>query len=673
MSVKTGRLVPRVLSQGVPRASFARAVSGWALEGLVVAAAAGVVMAFFLWIYRSKLLTVPIGWDTSRYLWRTTLAQGVGIAHMQEAVPSFVNADPARPAFPVIASTLQSLWGVTGFELAQVLPSVTAAAVGLAAGAFVAGTLGRSRWELALVAVAVGTSAFMARLLGPETYQDNLFAAAVFMAASIPVAMVVRHRVALVPGALLLGAGGVIHWAFFGFMLATLLITALVCLPGSWRAWRTQGSSPWDTPTARLASLGAGAAVIAAGTIYGVLGTTTRSPRLSEAEFSAKLGRDIPKYRFAFTLPVSVAGAAALFTEERARARREDERSHEPGGSFVLRYLLAWSAVALLGLIAFQVFGVFVPAHRFLAFALAVPVLAVLGIIAAGRLAARVAPSLGLLVVIGVVGASMYFSHVTWFRTEPWIRPNKTQQAASAAAYLEAAGVAPDRPIVFLLRDRDSSYVALMSHMIRSVLPAERISRTYFYAGSAEDYLARRPTPDETGLPGTLSSRYFAQMRGTYEEDPVALLLQFYNGAYYGSWVRDHPETVVAPHVSVVRGPLLPGALAAETGPVAPYSTRRLVLLSVGSLAVLGVTGLGWALALLGSWLRRVELVAVAPAVGIAMLVLGGILADRAGLRLVGATGAVVPLLVSAAGWIAFAWGRSRRARAGAEHPTRPR
>jgi hypothetical protein len=42
---------------------------------------------------------------------------------------------------------------------------------------------------------------------------------------------------------------------------------------------------------------------------------------------------------------------------------------------------------------------------------------------------------------------------------------------------------------------------------------------------------------------------------------------------------------------------------------------------------------------------------AVAPAVGVAALVFGGLIIDRVGIRLSGITGALTPLLVAGAGW----------------------
>ena len=225
---------------GAPPESRTRGsgVKAWAGWGLLVAIIAVGVMGFFLWIYPAKGFTVPIGWDTSRYIWKTTLAQRFGIANIQSVVHPPVVADPARPGFPAIAGTLSSLTGANLFRLAAVLPAVMAASIGLAAAAFASATLRRPAWEAMAVGVAVGTSAFVVRLAGPEGYQDNLFAAAVFMAAAVPLALSLRDRWALLPAVLLFSAGGIIHWAFFLFMFGTLGLVALTYLPASWRAWR---------------------------------------------------------------------------------------------------------------------------------------------------------------------------------------------------------------------------------------------------------------------------------------------------------------------------------------------------------------------------------------------------------------------------------------------------
>jgi hypothetical protein len=626
------------------------------------------VMAFFLWIYPAKGFTVPIGWDTSRYLWRTTVAQSVGLAHLQDGVPSYVNADPARPAFPVLAGTLASVFGANHFRLAAALPAVAAAAVALAAGGFVGAILRRPSWQVIGVSVGVGTSAFMVRMLGPEAYQDNLFAAAVFVAASTALGLALWDRRALLPAILLFGAGGVIHWAFFVFMVATVALSALAYGPESWRRWRA-GEQLIRTPTARLAEGVAGGAAIAAVAIFGVLGTTTRSPRLSAEEFDKKLHSDLPKYRFLTTLPLAALGAVALWLRARtAPARRRAEvEAPDPAAvervpmdapnraKFVLLHLLAWCAVALAGYLGFVVFHLDIPAHRFLAFALAVPILAVLGLLFVGDFVGRVWRPLGVAIVVAGLAVGAWTSHDTWFKTRPWISQGKTDQSVAMAAYLEQAGIDAGRPVVFLLADRDASYVALMTHMIRATLSAERIANAYFYAGSAENYLAERPTPDTTGQPGGLSERYFSFMRDTYDRDPVALLPKLFDDRYFDQWASAHPETLVAPDLAVVRGPIL-GSLAPARSPVAPASTFWLALLAIGSLVVVGAVGMGWTICLLGRWLRPLEVVAFSPAVGIAALVMVGIVLDRLGVRLVGAGGVLVVVVTALIGAGVAAW-----------------
>lgn len=660
------------------------------LRWLLATAAAGAValgvMAFYLWIYHSKGYQVPLGWDTSRYLWRTRLAQAVGISHLSDAVQPFVTADPGRPGFPAVAGTFSSLFGTSRlFRLAAVLPAVTAASIGLAAGAFVAAVLRRSGWELAAVAFGVGTSAFVVRLMGPETYQDNLLAGAVFMAAALALGLAVRDRRALVPAALLLGAGGVIHWAFFAFMAAVVALAAVAYGPASWRRWRRGRDGLLDTPSARLVAAGLGGAAVAGTTIYGVLGADTRSPRLTVSEFAKKLRHDLPRYRLAVSLPAAVVGSASLIWD-RARGRRRpaapaldgdgraqdaaSTRGHDleaassperEGATFALVFLLAWCGVTLGGYLAFKVLHLPVPAHRFLAFALAVPVLGLLGILWAGRLLARVARPLGGLagplgvaLVLAALAWAGWIGHAEWYQVRPWVDAGKVEDARAAAAYLDAAGVPAATPVVFLVNNHDSNYVALMYHMVRVGLPAERIGRAYLYAGSPRDYLAHRPT----GAPGTegrsISDRYLQKMRPTYARRPVAVLLAAFDEPYFRSWVAARPETVVAPDVAVVLGPR-PASAPPAPAPLEPMRSVPLGLLAVASLAVLALAGGGWTMALLGRWLRPVEAVALAPAVGIAAVVVVGVVLDRLGVRLAGAGGLAALAVALASGWGWFA------------------
>jgi hypothetical protein len=626
----------------------------WAGSALLVGAVGLAIMAFFLYYYRVERLPVPLGWDTSKYVWRTTLAHEVGIAGLESAVPPPVHGDPQRPAFPVIASVLAGSEGATTFQIAAVLPAVSAAAIGLAAGAFVAATLRRRGWELAVIALSVGVSAFVARLVGPEAYQDNLFAAAVFIAGAIPMALAIDDRRALLPAILLFGAGGVIHWAFFAFMMAVLLLTAVVYAPASLRSWRSGEHRLLDTPAARVSAVVLGATAISATTIFAILGASTRTPHLSMSEFAKKLRLDIPKYRFLVTLPLGAVGVGSLLAE----ARRDEETGRRT--RLVLTFLLAWCALTLTGYLAFVVLDLRVPAHRFLSYALAIPVLAIIGLLWVGRVLERRARILMVALLVAALGTAAYLSHVLWFANQTPMDPTKIKDASTAVTYFDAVDIGTERPLVFIVGSADGSYTALMGHMIRAAMPAERIDDVYLFIGSPEDYAARRPGRSPSGGRTELADRYFGYMEATYRDDPVVLLMRSFAGIHFASWVSAHPESVVAPSVAVVRGPLPATDLPEAPLPVGGLGSWRVALLAVASLGILGAIGLGWALLLLGKRLRPVELMAVAPAVGIAAVATGGLLIDRMGVRLVGAGAVATAVALTVIGWGTFGLQRLR-------------
>jgi len=619
-------------------------------SGAILSVLAVVIMGLYLWIYPAGGFSVALGWDTAEYVWRTRLAQEVGVAHVDDAVPSIVPAKSGRPGYPVISATLSSVSGVEPLRVAAVIPPAVVAAIALAAGAFVSSVLRRPPWQLAVVTLFVGLSPFMVSLMDPEGYVDNLMAAAVFMAATVPVALALQDRAALIPAVVLFGMGGVIHWTFLQLVSATLLLTAAFLLPGSLRRWRS-GARLLDTPAARLGQIVVGGALFAVGTLYGFLGD--RLPRLQAIteEFLPKLVRDIPRYLFPFTLPLAALGVGALAWDAREPAE------HTTRVRFTLAFLLSWCLVVLGGVVANAVFGVPIPSHRFLAFALAVPVLGALGVIWLGGLASRVALPVGAFLIGSLVVLSVVLTEWQWARAVPWVDAEKMSEAGVAAAYLDAAQVGRDRPVVFVVSGRDWAYAGLMVHMLRAALPPDRMDDVHLFAGSPQDYLDRRPR--RTGV----STYYFSQMRHTYALDPVALVLPSFNVVHFQAWVDEHPQSRVAPSLAIVRGPVIDRPLPPEAGPIGRFPPIGLGILAVASLAVLALVGLGWAVTLVGSWLRPIELLALSPAVGIGTLVLGGVVFDRLGLRLSAMPGALLPLLVAAGGWAAFAVVSRARAR----------
>lgn len=643
VSTTTRDVAPRPAAFSPTRPDEERGLS-WAASALVLGILAAILLSFYLSIYPAKGYDVPIGWDVSEYLWRTKLAQEVGLQNLGDPLPSSRNPKSGRPAFPVIAGTLSSLGSVDLFRLAVVLPSVMAVVVGLAAGAFVAGVLRRPPWEMVVVALIVALSPFVIRLMNPEGYLDNMFAAAVFLAAAIPIAVSMQERSALVPAIFLLGAGATIHWAFFGFMAATLLLCAAAFLPASWRLWRRGESGLLDTPTARLGETVLGGGALGAGIIYVLLGNAFPSPRLDVSEFAKKLRQDLRRYGFAVSLPAAALGGIALADASRRRGL-QGKRAR-----FMLAFLLSWCGVVVAGYLARKVLHLPVPAHRFLAFALAIPILGVLALTWIARLISRFSRPLAAIAVVAAVALTGLVAYIQWSVAAPHMEPAKIRDAAMAASYLEAAEVPADRAVVFVIGPRDFTTAGLMVHMVRAALPPDRIRHAYFYVGSGEDFLARRP------MDTAVSRSYFRRMGSeVYAAEPVAVIPSSYNADNYRRWVARNPDTEVGSRVAVVQGPAPPGDVPPPRPPTAPLgglTPFKLAAWSVGSLVVLWLVGLGWSLALLGRWLRRPEILAVAPAVGVAALMLGGAVIDRLGFRLVGVPGALTPIAVALLGWV---------------------
>jgi hypothetical protein len=642
---------------------------------LAISVAVGLVLAFFLSIYPRQRIEVPLGWDTSHYLWQTTLVQDEGLSALDERLPNPYRASLARPAFPVVAAALSSLTGVQPIRLAWVLPTVLATILALAAGAFLTSALRRPLWQLLLVVVAFATSAYVVRLVAPEAYQDNLAAAALLIAAAIPLGMAVRGEPGgTIPAIALLAVAGVTHWVFFVFFVAVLGVCALLYLPRSWHAWRS-GESLWRTPTGRLGLIATGSTVAAAGTLYGVLGAALQRPKLNEAEFNKKLREDLPLYRLSFMLPLAALGAALLgrraAPSEAPEAADEDDARRR---RFVLTLLAAWTAVAALGVLGYLL-GMLVPAHRFMAFALSVPLLAVLALIGVTRwIGSRRGGSLlargaAVAVAAAVVGTSAILSYARWTDQPGWARleRNKLEQAATASAYLDRIGLPDERPVVFVVDDRGpnpDAYVALMANMIRVALPSWRMDDTYLYLGTPENYLARRPTEIGRELYDPVSLRYLDALEPVLDEAPVTFITAALNDHSWGTWIAEHPDSRVGGEVAVLDRAPVSFHVDTPALPVGMVSPAKLGALGAGTLAGFGLVGIGWALLLFGRRLRSFELLAVAPALGLGAIVVVGIAFDRVGIRLHGASGAMVIPVAAAAAWAGVAWraALSRRA-----------
>jgi hypothetical protein len=523
------------------------------------------------------------------------------------------------------------------------------------------------------VILAVGVSPVLIRLMAPETYADNLFATAMVTAALVPMLSVARDGRGFLPAILLIGAAGIAHGPFFAVAIGAIGLTALAYAPGSWRAWRRGDTPLTATPSARLVGVAGGAAAVTGAGVLGLLRTGPNTPTLSIGELRKKLHEDLPLYRFPLTLPLAGVGAAWMAWLGFGRRR--------PGGPsgdrdrFAARFAIvlfgAWTLVCLAG-IGWYLLGHDSPAHRFLSFLIPFPILAGVGVLALGRWvfaqgarAAGVAVVALLLAALAFVGyRDLYVDLAGPSRGVEWTTTAKIQDAATAAKFLDAAGAPQSSPVVFVIDDTGPnplSYVPEMAYLLRTMLPPEREQRAYLYVGDPNRYLAGQPT--FRSQPSTYNvnmMRFWPAISRLLPTHPTALLLQAYNPAYAAT-AAAHPDWVVAPGVIALGGrPVAPAPVAQPAIPTGPRGPVQGALLGVGALVLLALVGLGWAIALLPGGTRSFEVLALAPAFGIALLILAGVLVDAVGIRLVHWGGILAVMLAIAAG-AALAVRRVRR------------
>jgi len=654
---------------------------------LLVCLAAGLVSGFFIAFYFTKHYIEPIGWDTARYLDQTNLVAKFGLHGVSTlALPRPSQVLTSRIGFPATVLTLSKLLHGSTFEAAAIVPIIGIAATALAAGAFVSSSLRRSAWVAVTVALVVGLSTALVRLIA-GTYVDNILAAAVFAAALVPLVTAVTEGRGFVAAIALFAVGGLIHSAFFAFIAIVLAFVAVLYLPTSLRAWRRHDTGLLATPSARMGIVLGGSIVGAGAGIYGLLRTSPAQPELTRGEFSAKIHQDVPLYRFAYTTWFPLAGVAGLFAAARGREEGGKGNGSDPArdhsrARFVVVLLLAWGAVAAVGIAGYYA-GRALPAHRFLAFLLPFPIFMALGFLGIGRVAGSVAGrvlgvgrsraaarALGVAVVAVAIVAVAVLGYKNLFGTLngrgiEFLDGSKIQDATNGQAYLDAVHVPPDAPVVFVIDTNGpdpQEFLPEEAHILRTVMSAERIRHAYFYLGSPENYLAGVQTvkPGNAGNFNVASLRFWNVLQAVLPQHPVALLLADYNPAY-ATFAAAHPGDRVAFNVLSLGGPRPTEPVASPPFPSVPRSRITFTLLQIAGLVAVTLIGIGWAVALLPVGLRPFEILALSLAFGLAAVVLGALLVDAAGIRLTGAPALLTPVLVAVAGWASGGWRLARR------------
>ncbi len=328
----------------------------------------------------------------------------------------------------------------------------------------------------------------------------------------------------------------------------------------------------------------------------------------------------LPSMALWLTLPLAALGSALGL-----RARSVQRR-------WTAGLLGGWASLALVGVIGWYVLDLPTPPYRFAGFALAIPLLIVLAAaIAADRIRVGGGPVravVAMLVLTVVAGAVAASGVGVWWTQESRLRGDWFGQLETVRRYVETTDF--DGRVVLTYPASRASAVRTAS--VRAALPRELAHRTRF---------------EQTVLPvagGTLSA----------PPDAAVLFLSGLDGR------PPPPGTTLAPGVILLRGPVPPTPLEPAPPRTAP-SAPALVALVLGSLALLGLMGSGWT-GLTG--VDPVGRAALAPAFGLAVLVVAGLLWSRSGLGFDRQGSIALVTLVAVLGWVvdlaARRFGRTR-------------
>src|ERR671919_794788 len=211
---------------------------------LALVASASIGAWVYLETYVAQQSVVPLGADTTTYIWRARVVGSMGLAALPGSSPfpfQANGANPDRVGLLVLSSVFRSIFGVGAWRLMWVLPAVTAVVVAGAAWIF-----GRAQrepsWAVPVYAVLAATSASFS--ITARGYFDNLLAARMLVSGGAAALLVADRRPGIGAGILLMTGGLITHWVFGLYLAAVLVGFAVTLLPES-VALRRRDEASW--------------------------------------------------------------------------------------------------------------------------------------------------------------------------------------------------------------------------------------------------------------------------------------------------------------------------------------------------------------------------------------------------------------------------------------------
>ena len=601
----------------------------------------------YLQTYAVQQSSVPLGADTTTYIWRARVVGSMGLAALTGSSPfpfQSNGSNPDRVGLLVLSSILDSTVGVGAWRLMWVLPAV--AAIVVAAGAWAFARAQREPWWGAPVyAVLAATSASFA--VTARGYFDNLLAATMLIAVAAVALLVADRRPGIWAGVLLLSGAFITHWVFGFYLVAVLLGFAVTLVPESIALRRRDETSWMASPTGRIGAMALGSAAIGGAMLLALPGSQ-HIGRGQHEGFAIKLSRQIPFYRLPFLLPAAGLGAALL---PLGRDRLPRVRG--------LLLQLVWLVPLGAGAVLFARGGD-IPIQRLLGFAFPLALLAAAGLVAVGRFAlllprpwSFVAFPVAVAIALGGMTWSVRNAKDGLLEAQPMMEPNTYAVLRTAANYLIQERV--DAPVIVVVdgeQGTPSLGMIQAFRRVRAVVPGHLVSRTVVYLGDPDQLLAGRPTtrPEQPKFDNVARS-YWARIGPYRGPDSVVLVLAPFHRSY-GEVQQRHPDWEIGPGVLLAQGPAPTTGVVAGDEPIRPPA-GDLIATTALLVVLLLVCGFGWSASLLRvGWVERI---AFAPAFGAASLTVAGLVVARAGAAMRGAPMVAAAIVAAGGGWAVMA------------------
>lgn len=613
---------------------------------------AGFVLLFYVALYPIHGFHVALGSDTPVYVWWARYAGAIGIGGL---------GTRARPAISGLVATLARVTGITASGIAETLAPLLAASLALAAGALVLAALGRDRRRFALGVVLAGSflSLMVAGYLSTLAF-GTAFVAALAVAAkrTDPADHPGPRAVAAI--AALVAAAGLFHLLFLAFAAAVGAGIVVALAPAA-RRDMAGGSPASRTAAARVAgAMAAGAALAVAGFVAvggGPPGPETsrdailRRARLGGSlvnSYRRKLLHDFPWYRALTTVGLAATGLWGSSPPRLRAMRRRWSESRDLGPVILAGAMASWLIVSLGAVVALRL-GIGAPGQRLAAFCLPLPILAAIGL--ARLMTARPALAAAGVVLFVVVG------WLAWGGQRPLVTRTALEQTHEAGAAF--GRTAPGTAMVLVvddLSDKPGLFVTRYENYLRDEVPAARVPDVHVFVGTPAAYLANRPSLTGRREHDTMAQTSWADVRTLPVGRTLAVAVEAFDHDGFAEVLALPGATTLAQGVAALPGrtgmpcrsacPQDPTLTEPGAGPLSPWLP---VWLAPALLVLVGLLGYPWAkLALSGS--ESLDLVALAPAFGLAAISLASLLSDALGLRLSG-SGGWVALAVAASGW----------------------